>query len=48
MLAWLYQGVYGKMTQIATSYHLSRTFLSQLLCVVNLQLEALFSDAKLQ
>ena len=27
MLAWLYQGVYGKMTQLAHSYHISRTFL---------------------
>jgi hypothetical protein len=46
MLAWLYQGFYGKMTQIAQSYQISRTFLYQLLCIANLQLETLFSDAK--
>jgi len=47
MLAWLHQGVYGKMTQIAQSYQISRTFLYQLLFVANLQLEVLFSDEKL-
>ncbi|HEY6407894.1 MAG TPA: hypothetical protein VIY29_10550 [Ktedonobacteraceae bacterium] len=47
MLAWLYQGFYGKMTQIAQSYQISRTFLSQLIFLANLQLEMLFSDAKL-
>ena len=47
MLAWLYQGFYGKMTQIAQSYQISRTFLYQLLFVANLQLEMLFSDEKL-
>lgn len=47
MLAWLHQGVYGKMTQIAQSYQISRAFLSQLLFVANLQLETLFSDEKL-
>lgn len=47
MLAWLHQGVYGKMTQIAQSYQISRTFLYQLLFVANLQLETLFSDEKL-
>ncbi len=26
-LAWLNQGIYGKMTQIAQEYHISRTFL---------------------
>jgi hypothetical protein len=31
MLAWLNQGVYGKMTQIAKAYRISRTLLSQLL-----------------
>ena len=31
MLAWLHQGVYGKMTQIANYYRISRTFLYQLL-----------------
>jgi hypothetical protein len=46
-LAWLYQGVYGKMTQIAKSYQISRTFLYQLLLMANLQLETLFSDEKL-
>jgi hypothetical protein len=43
MLAWLYQGVYGKMTQIAARYRISRTFLYQLLFVANLHLEVLFS-----
>lgn len=47
MLAWLHQGVYGKMTQIAQSYQVSRTFLYQLLFVANLQLETLLSDEKL-
>jgi len=47
MLAWLYQGVYGKMTQIAQVYQISRTFLYQLLLMANLQLETLFSDEKL-
>src|SRR6266446_3568490 len=40
-LAWLHQGVYGKMTQIAKSYQISRTFLYQLLLMANLQLKAL-------
>jgi len=44
MLAWLYQGVYGKMTEIARCYQISRTFLYQLLFMANLQLETLFSD----
>jgi hypothetical protein len=47
MLAWLHQGVYGKMTQIATYYRISRTFLYQLLLAANLQLEVLLSDEKL-
>jgi hypothetical protein len=47
MLAWLYQGVYGKMTQLAHSYQISRTFLYQLIFMANLQLEMLFSDEKL-
>jgi len=47
MLAWLHQGVYGKMTEIAQSYQISRTFLYQLLFMANLQLETLFSDEKL-
>jgi hypothetical protein len=46
MLAWLHQGVYGKMTQIAQTYQISRTFLYQLLLAANLQLEVLFSDEK--
>ena len=46
-LAWLYQGVYGKMTEIAQSYQISRTFLYQLLLMAHLQLETLFSDEKL-
>jgi hypothetical protein len=45
-LAWLYQGVYGKMTHIARSYQISRTFLYQLMFLANLQLEMLFSDEK--
>ena len=47
MLAWLHQGVYGKMTVIAQYYQISRTFLYQLLLMGNLQLETLFSDEKL-
>ncbi len=47
MLAWLHQGVYGKMTEIANTYLISRTFLYQLLLAANLQLEILFSDEKL-
>ena len=47
MTAWLHQGVYGKMTQIAQYYQISRTFLYQLLFVANLHLETLFSDEKL-
>jgi hypothetical protein len=45
-LAWLNQGLYGKMTQIAQDYHISRTFLYQLMWAANLQLETLFSDQK--
>ena len=47
MLAWLHQGVYGKMTEIAQVYQISRTFLSQLLLMATLHLETLLSDAKL-
>ena len=47
MTAWLHQGVYGKMTQIAPSYQISRTLLSQLLFVANLHWETLFRDEKL-
>ena len=43
-LAWLNQGIYGKMTHIAQEYHISRTFLYQLMWAANLQLETLFSD----
>ena len=46
-LAWLHQGVYGKMTQIAKFYQISRTFLYQLLLMANLQLETLCSGEKL-
>ena len=46
-LAWLYQGIYGRMTQIAHYYQISRTFLYQLLLAANLQLETLLSDEKL-
>lgn len=45
--AWLHQGVYGEMTQIAQAYRISRTFLYQLLLAATLQLEVLFSDEKL-
>src|SRR5262245_56375195 len=44
MLAWLHQGLYGKMTEIANAYRISRTFLYQLLVMATLQLETLFSD----
>ena len=44
--AWLHQGIYGKMTHIAQEYHLSRTFLYQLIGAANLQLATLFSDQK--
>jgi len=45
-LAWLNQGIYGKLTQIAQEYHISRTFLYQLIWAANLQLETLFSNQK--
>jgi len=47
MLAWLHQGVYGKMTAIAKYYQISRTFLYQMLFMVHLQLETLLSDEQL-
>jgi hypothetical protein len=47
MLAWLHQGLYGKMSQIAASYEISRTLLYRLLSVANHHLEVLFSDANL-
>src|SRR6266568_4499484 len=46
-LAWLNQGIYGKMTQIAQEYQISRTWLYQLIWAANLQLETLFGDQKL-
>jgi hypothetical protein len=42
-LAWLNQGFYGKMTQIAQDYHISRTFLYQLTWAAQRQLDTLFS-----
>jgi len=45
-LAWLNQGIYGKMTQIAQDYHISRTWLYQLMWAANLQLTTLFSAQK--
>ena len=42
-LAWLHQGVYGKMTQIAQAYRIARTLLSQLLLAATVQLEVLCS-----
>jgi hypothetical protein len=44
--AWLYKGIYGKMTQIALAYQISRTFLYQMILAANLHLEVLFSDEK--
>jgi hypothetical protein len=41
---WLHQGLYGKMTQIAQDYHISRTFLYQLNWAARHHLEELFSD----
>ena len=41
---WLHQGIYGKMTQIAQAYHISRTFLYQLSWAAKHHLEDLFSD----
>lgn len=46
MLAWFHQGVYGKMTEIARYFQISRTFLYQMLLMANLELETLFSDEK--
>jgi hypothetical protein len=43
-LAWLSQGVYGKMTQIARSYQISRPCLSQLMFLATLQWEMRCSD----
>lgn len=41
---WLHQGIYGKMTQIAQDYHISRTFLYQLSWAATQHLEDLFSN----
>jgi hypothetical protein len=41
---WRHQGIYGKMTQIAQDYHISRTFLYQLSWAAQSHLEVLFSD----
>ena len=41
---WTNQGIYGKMTQIAQEYHISRTFLYQLHWAARQHLEDLFSD----
>ncbi len=43
-LAWQSQGIYGKMTDIAQTYHISRTFLYQLTWAAQHHLEDLFSD----
>jgi len=40
---WLHQGIYGKMTQIAHEYHISRTFLYQLSWAARHHLEDLCS-----
>jgi hypothetical protein len=41
---WINQGIYGKMTQIAQDYHISRTFLYQLSWAAKHHLAELFSD----
>jgi len=43
-LAWQGQGIYGKMTQLAREYHISRTFLYQMTWAAQHHLEQLFSD----
>jgi hypothetical protein len=45
-LAWQGQGIYGKMTQLARAYHISRTFLYQMTWAAHRQLEILFSDSQ--
>jgi hypothetical protein len=45
-LAWQGQGMYGKMTDIAQTYHISRTFLYQLTWAAQHHLEDLFSDSQ--
>src|SRR5215470_2445824 len=44
-LAWQSQGIYGKMTQLAREYHISRTFLYQMTWAAYHQLEILFIDS---
>jgi hypothetical protein len=46
MLAWLPPGLYGKMTEIATAYRISRTFLYQLLLMATLPLATRLSEEK--
>src|SRR6266478_2045368 len=41
---WIHQGIYGKMTQIAQDYQISRTFLSQLTWSAQHLLAILFRD----
>jgi len=41
---WIHQGIYGKMTQIAQAYHISRTFLYQLTWAARRHLEDLCSE----
>ncbi len=41
---WIHQSIYGKMTQIAQDYGISRTFLSQLSWAAKHHLEELCSD----
>ncbi len=43
MVAWWYKGVYGKMTEIAREYNISREFLYNLAHAANLHLEMIFS-----
>lgn len=43
---WLHQGTYGKMTQIAQAYQISRTFLYQLSWAARYHLEELFSESQ--
>ena len=45
-LAWQGQGIYGKLTQLAREYHISRTFLYQMAWAAYHQLEILFSGSK--
>lgn len=45
LLAMVWQGCYGKMTQIAQVHQISRTFLYQLLATATIHLEVIFSDA---